>query len=125
MQTTSSSGPLVTLLRESGPFWSQGQTPSPDLRGGNGLVLNAAKTQLMIGGNAKKKDVLGSPSTSGASRCTHSMKLSFLGSNLTLHSQQYLTTSTSLRQQQSGLHSSLGLPCTYQEENTYGSWPRD
>ncbi|QQP56153.1 Uncharacterized protein FKW44_000725, partial [Caligus rogercresseyi] len=27
--------------------------------GGNGLVLNAAKTQLMIGGNAKKKDVLG------------------------------------------------------------------
>ncbi|QQP50315.1 Hypothetical protein FKW44_011279 [Caligus rogercresseyi] len=51
-----------------------------------------------------------SPSTSGASRCTHSMKLSFLGSNLTLHSQQYLTTSTSLRQQQSGLHSSLGLP---------------
>ncbi|QQP40327.1 Uncharacterized protein FKW44_014331, partial [Caligus rogercresseyi] len=44
-------------------LWAVGDslegTPSPDLRGGNGLVLNAAKTQLMIGGNAKKKDVLG------------------------------------------------------------------
>ncbi|QQP34802.1 Hypothetical protein FKW44_022819 [Caligus rogercresseyi] len=67
MQTTSSSGPLVTLLRESGPFWSQGQTPSPDSRGGGGdvLVLNAAKTQLMIGGNAKKRMLRSSPSTSG------------------------------------------------------------
>ncbi|QQP50321.1 Hypothetical protein FKW44_011285, partial [Caligus rogercresseyi] len=26
--------------------------------GGNGLVLNVTKTQLMIGGNAKKKDVV-------------------------------------------------------------------
>ncbi|QQP53401.1 Uncharacterized protein FKW44_005872, partial [Caligus rogercresseyi] len=47
-------------LEGVGSFWSQGQTPSPDLGGGgNGLVLNAAKTQLMIGGNAKKKDVAG------------------------------------------------------------------
>ncbi|QQP51001.1 Hypothetical protein FKW44_012196, partial [Caligus rogercresseyi] len=29
------------------------------IRGGNGLVLNAIKIQLMIGGNAKKKDVEG------------------------------------------------------------------
>ncbi|QQP56376.1 Uncharacterized protein FKW44_001007, partial [Caligus rogercresseyi] len=45
-------------------LWAVGDslegTPSPDLRGGGGgLILNAAKTQLMIGGNAKKKDVAG------------------------------------------------------------------
>ncbi|QQP53122.1 Hypothetical protein FKW44_005480 [Caligus rogercresseyi] len=66
-----------------------------------------------------------SPSTSGASRCTRPTKQSFFETNLIVDSQQYLTTSTLLRQQQGGLHSFLGLPCTYQEENTYGSWPRD
>ncbi|QQP57926.1 Hypothetical protein FKW44_003085 [Caligus rogercresseyi] len=79
----------------------------------------------MIGGNAKKKDVLGFTINVGGVQVHPLDEIEFLGSNLTLHSQQYLTTSTSLRQQQSGLHSSLGLPCTYQEENTYGSWPRD
>ncbi|QQP37667.1 Rna-directed dna polymerase from mobile element jockey-like protein, partial [Caligus rogercresseyi] len=45
------------------------------IAGGNGLVLNAAKTQLMIGATPRKRMFWASPSTSGASRCTHSMKL--------------------------------------------------
>ncbi|QQP56349.1 Hypothetical protein FKW44_000969 [Caligus rogercresseyi] len=124
MQTTSSYGLLGTLLRESGPFWSQGRCLL-QICGGNGLVLNAAKTQLMIGGNAKKKDAAGFTINVGGVEVHPSDEMSFLGSNLTSHSQQYLTKSTSLRQQKSRLHSSLGLPCTYQEENTYDSWPRD
>ncbi|QQP55506.1 Hypothetical protein FKW44_008712 [Caligus rogercresseyi] len=41
------------------------------------------------------------------------MKLSFLGSNLTLHSQQYLTHHIA-KAAAKRLHSSLGLPCPYQ-----------
>ncbi|QQP38455.1 Uncharacterized protein FKW44_019028, partial [Caligus rogercresseyi] len=54
--------------------------------GGNGLVLNAAKTQFMIGGKAKKKDTSAFTSGLGASSCTHPMRLSSLGSiRLRLH----------------------------------------
>ncbi|QQP37064.1 Hypothetical protein FKW44_022370 [Caligus rogercresseyi] len=72
-------GRVGDSLEGVGSFGSQGQTPSPDLRGGNGLVLNAAKNQLMIGGHAKKKDVLGFTINVGGVEVHHSMKLSFLG----------------------------------------------
>ncbi|QQP52422.1 Hypothetical protein FKW44_004577 [Caligus rogercresseyi] len=74
MQTTSSSGLLVTLLRESGPFWSQGRRLL-QIR----LVLNATKTQLMIGGNAKKKDVAVFTINVGGVKVHPSDEIEFLG----------------------------------------------
>ncbi|QQP53658.1 Hypothetical protein FKW44_006200, partial [Caligus rogercresseyi] len=72
----------------------------------------------MIGGNAKKKDVAVFTINVGGVEVHPSDEIEFLGVQIDTDSREYLTTSTSLRQQQSGLHSSLGLLCTYQEENT-------
>ncbi|QQP50643.1 Uncharacterized protein FKW44_011710, partial [Caligus rogercresseyi] len=47
--------------------------------GGNGLVLNATKTQLMIGGNVKKKDVAVFAVTVGGVEVHPSDEIEFLG----------------------------------------------
>ncbi|QQP32499.1 Uncharacterized protein FKW44_024400 [Caligus rogercresseyi] len=70
---------FLWAVGESGPFWSQGQTPSPDLLGGTGLILNATKTQLMIGDNVKKKDVAVFTMNVGGVKVHQSDEIEFLG----------------------------------------------
>ncbi|QQP40620.1 Hypothetical protein FKW44_014730 [Caligus rogercresseyi] len=72
----------------------------------------------MIGGNAKKKDVLGFTINVGGVEVHPLDEIEFLGFKFDTAFTTVPHNINSVRQQQSGLHSSIGLPCTTKRENT-------
>ncbi|QQP34606.1 Hypothetical protein FKW44_022548 [Caligus rogercresseyi] len=88
-------------LEGVGPFWSQGQTPSPDLRGGTASSLTPPRP-THDRGNAKKKDVVGFTINVGGVEVHPFDEIEFLGVKFDTAFTTVPHHINSLRQQQAG-----------------------